>query len=29
VSFIKLTREQQQDVLDRTFHEKLSYPALA
>jgi len=28
VSFIKLTREQQQDVINRTFHEKLSSPTL-
>ena len=28
VSFIKLTREQQQDVINRTFHEKLSTPSL-
>ena len=28
VSFIKLTREQQQDVINRTFHEKLSTPTL-
>ena len=28
VNFIKLTREQQQDVIDRTFHEKLATPHL-
>ena len=27
VNFIKLTREQQLDVIGRTFHEKLSTPA--
>jgi formate C-acetyltransferase len=29
VNFIKLTREQQQDVLERTFHDKLATPAVA
>ena len=28
VNFIKLTREQQQDVIDRTFHDKLATPHL-
>jgi len=28
VNFIKLTREQQLDVITRTFHDKLSTPAL-
>ena len=29
VNFIKLTREQQLDVINRTFHERLVTPSVA